>query len=412
MVKFHLERKCRAVFLLVVFAVSLLCLTACKGKHKHTYAEQFSYDAENHWRQATCEHKEEKGDLGAHQYGETGARKCSICGYQAVSLQVKTNTENQKYVRTQWIHDMLKLGFAYEKDQSDIQWVQAQKNNIESYTVSNGAITVKVCATVSNIKHTAEITIPLEESPIGVETLFAQNSDNTYMLNGVVVGFSTTANNNEVVLADKQTGKLISVTKMGEGKLLYGGYSLPGVEIGDEIIIPVTLIKEKQSSDSANSAKIYAEYKGGTEYQTAVVSKNNQIRYADASVIIDSQADLEAFLSAANRENNHYKIVKFKGKMNFVMDSTYENYNFWFSEKQAKVEEDIQIDNITPSFHDPSLFYTTGLNFSNLVFGAPHQAAIDYKNPLSTEVEITAVFLGGCKSFGQFHILDGSWVTK
>ncbi len=409
---FRVRRKCCAVILLVVFVLSLLCLTACKGRHKHAYASQFSYDAENHWRQATCEHKEEKDDLGAHQFGQTGERRCAVCGYQAVSLQVKTNTENQKYIRTKPICEMLKLGLMYGDNPDDVEWVQAEKNHIESYTVSNGQIAVTVSAVVDNIKHTKEITVPLDESPIGVEAFFAQNADGAYMLSGVVAGYSSVGTHNEVVLADKQTGKLVSVRKMGEGKLLYGGYCLPGIEIGDEIIVPVTLVKEKQSPDTANSAKIYAEYQGGTDYQTAIVSKNNPIKYADASVLIDSQADLEAFMSAENRENNHYKIVKLKGKMNFVMDSGYENYNFWFSEKQAKLKTDIQIDKITPCFNDPAVSYTTGTSFSELVFGQPHRAAIDYKNPLSAEVEITAVFLGGSTTFGQFLILDGAWVTK
>jgi len=402
----------RAFFAAFAIVALLLSLAACKGKHKHTYAEEYSYDAENHWRPATCEHREEKRDLGIHKFGAAGDNTCQTCGYQAIQLRVTANTENPKYVRTQLIHDMLKLAFVSGEDPKDIQWVPAEKKHIESYTIADGQITVTVSAVADNIKHTAEITVPLEESPIGVEAFFAQNADNTYMLSGVVVGFSTTANNDEVILADKQTGKLVSVTKLGKGRLLYGGYCLPGVEIGDEIIIPVTLVKEKESDTSANSAKIYAEYQGGTDYQTAVVSKNNQVKYSEDSVLIDSQADLETFLSAGNRENNHYKMVKFKGKLNFVMDSTYENYNFWFSEKQAKLEKDIQIDNITPCFNDPALYYTTGSNFSDLVLGEAHQAAIDYKNPHSAEVEITAVYLGGYTSFGQFLILDESWVTK
>lgn len=406
---FQIPKRCRAVVLLLVFALSIFGLAACKNKHKHTYADQFSYDAENHWRQATCEHTEEKRDFGAHQLD---GGSCKTCGYQVVTLQVKTNAENQKYIRTQLIHEMLKLGFAYGNNPDDVQWVQAEKDNIESYTVAEGQLSVTVSAVVDYIKYTNEIQIPLDETAVSVEAFFTQSADKTVMLTGIVAGFSTTGNHNEVVLADKETGKLISVIKMGEGKLLYGGYSLPGVEIGDEIIIPANMVKEKQSDTSANSGKIYAEYKGGTAYQTAVVSKKNPIKYAVDSVVIDSQADLEAFMSAANRASNQYKTVKLKGKMNFVMDSTYENYNFWFSEKQVKLSTDVQIDGVTPCLNDPALFYTTGSSFSQMVLGQAHSAAVDYKNPHSAEVEITAVFLGGCTKFGQFLILDQSQVTK
>ena len=232
-----MKKNIRAVSLVFVLVISLLCLSAC-GKHKHTYAEAFSYDAENHWRQAICEHREEKKDFGAHQFTETGDT-CKTCGYQTVSLQVKTNTENTEYIRTQPVFDMLQLGFVYGGNTDDVKWVSAQQNNIDSYTISKGVITVKVSAVLDNIRYTNEITVSMDESPIGVEAFFAKNAGDTCVLNGIVAGFSTTGNNNEVVLADKQTGKLVSVIKMGTGKLLYGGYYLPGVEIGDEIIIPV-----------------------------------------------------------------------------------------------------------------------------------------------------------------------------
>ncbi len=403
------KQKYKNLFAIIAVMALLLSLAACKGKHKHTFAEQFAYDAENHWRQATCEHTEEKTDMGAHQLD---GGSCKVCGYQTVQLQVKTNAENQKYTRTQSISEMLKLGVVYGGNTADVQWVSAQERNIVGYTISNGQITVTVSAVVRNITYTNEITIPLEESPIAVEAFFTQNEGGNYMLTGVVAGFSSVGTHNEVVLADKETGKLVCVRKMGEGKLLHGGYCLPGVAIGDEIIVPVTLVKEKQSADNANSLKVYAEYTGGTDYKTAVVSQKNSVKYPTETVQISSQKDLVSFMSAANRENNHYKVVKFKGKMNFVMDSGYENYNFWFTDKQAKVKADIQIDKITPCFNAPAISYTTGASFSQLVFGKDHCAPGDYKNPASADVEITAVYLGGSTTFGQFLILEQSWVAK
>lgn len=403
------KRKYQVFFAVIMIAALLLGLTACKRKHKHTYAEQFSYDAENHWHPATCEHTEEKQDFAAHKM-EDGT--CKTCGYQTVTLQVKLEEANAKYVRTTPLCELLQLGFAYGSDTANVQWVQAKENNIESYTISDGKITVQVSAAVNYIQYTAEITVPMEETVIGVDAFFAQNTDNTCLLNGVVAGFASVGTHNEVVLADKQTGRLVNVRQMGEGKLLYGGYYLPGVEIGDEIIVPVAMVKEDQSANTANSAKVYALYKGGTDYKAAVVSKKNEIKYPTESVLIDSQADLEAFMAVGNRENNHYKVVKFQGKMNFVMDTGYENYNFWFDGHEVNGKGNIQIDKITPCFNDPAISYTNGMSFSELVLGKAYQASIDYKNPISADVEITAVFLGGSTTFGQFLILDGSWVAK
>jgi len=34
--------------------------------HEHSFAEEWSSDAENHWHDATCKHEEEKSDLAAH----------------------------------------------------------------------------------------------------------------------------------------------------------------------------------------------------------------------------------------------------------------------------------------------------------------------------------------------------------
>lgn len=44
--------------------------------HEHTFATEYSYDAENHYYAATCEHSDEKSGVEAHEYDEVGNCKC------------------------------------------------------------------------------------------------------------------------------------------------------------------------------------------------------------------------------------------------------------------------------------------------------------------------------------------------
>ena len=49
-------------------------------QHEHTFAAEWSNDAENHWHNSTCEHTDEKADLAAHKDGDKD-NLCDACGY-------------------------------------------------------------------------------------------------------------------------------------------------------------------------------------------------------------------------------------------------------------------------------------------------------------------------------------------
>ena len=40
--------------------------------HKHSFATEWSSDADNHWHDATCKHGEEKDGVAAHTYDAMG----------------------------------------------------------------------------------------------------------------------------------------------------------------------------------------------------------------------------------------------------------------------------------------------------------------------------------------------------
>ena len=77
----------------LILAIALLigsvsALTSCTiENHEHTYANDWTYSDESHWKAATCEH-DEKGSLGDHTYDNANLKDgifvytCNVCGYQ------------------------------------------------------------------------------------------------------------------------------------------------------------------------------------------------------------------------------------------------------------------------------------------------------------------------------------------
>lgn len=62
---------------LLVLVTSVTFLGGCG--HTHTFANDYSFDARYHWKEATCEHKDVKGSYGEHTFND--AYVCTVCGY-------------------------------------------------------------------------------------------------------------------------------------------------------------------------------------------------------------------------------------------------------------------------------------------------------------------------------------------
>lgn len=75
---------------------SAMLLAGCG--HEHTFADKWSYDDENHWHAATCEHTDQKSAVGPH-VDEDGNHKCDVCGkdlpiapaIKSISIEVSKN---------------------------------------------------------------------------------------------------------------------------------------------------------------------------------------------------------------------------------------------------------------------------------------------------------------------------------
>ncbi len=78
-----------SLVLCLVFALS--AFASCTG-HTHTFASEWSSDAENHWHAANCEHTSEKSDLAAHTGTEDGV--CDVCSYVSAYIVTVNAPDN------------------------------------------------------------------------------------------------------------------------------------------------------------------------------------------------------------------------------------------------------------------------------------------------------------------------------
>ena len=81
----------------VVVAGTTCAIVLPIALHEHSYATEWSSDAENHWHDATCKHEEEKSDLAAHTYTNACDTTCDVCGYaRTVGAHVYDNACDNK----------------------------------------------------------------------------------------------------------------------------------------------------------------------------------------------------------------------------------------------------------------------------------------------------------------------------
>ena len=103
------------LFTAILFAVSTL-MVGCKAEvHAHTFAEEWTSDATDHWHSATCEH-DVTDSKAEHSFGEwtttneateeaegSRERSCSVCGYKATEV-IEKMEHTHKYA-TDWTSD-------------------------------------------------------------------------------------------------------------------------------------------------------------------------------------------------------------------------------------------------------------------------------------------------------------------
>ena len=85
--------KKKSLWTTLLLIVVCTCIFSACGKeesHIHTYESAWSYDAQNHWHKATCEHSSEKSELAVHSFTDD---VCTVCNYEnGTSVPDNTST--------------------------------------------------------------------------------------------------------------------------------------------------------------------------------------------------------------------------------------------------------------------------------------------------------------------------------
>ncbi|MBO5866460.1 MAG: bacterial Ig-like domain-containing protein, partial [Clostridia bacterium] len=298
-------------------------------------------------------------------------------------------------------------------DGTTSEWYNVTNDDFAVFELSTDKLHVELDMYVNNVAYNYAADFPfIEITGISVSEFKNLPVGDTSYVYGIVVAIATTSTRNEVILADKVTGEVISVSDLAVSGATQAMTLDIDVEIGDEIVIPATLTQAESTYtadgknwNTSDLGKLYGLYTGGKQLSTAVLSKGNTapINYSNATEI-DSQADLQNFLSATNRAANVYTMVHFKGEMGFVWYSKASQLRMYFAGGGINSYETQKIDNISPVFCEGTQYYTTDKTFREMMLSANY-ATTSYSTNPGKFVDIYALFIGGNGYYHKFVIL-------
>lgn len=321
-------------------------------------------------------------------------------------IEVKVAEELVAYTRSMDVAQYITCREVYSNNTTG-DWYEISDGDIESITIDGAEASINLSLFINNEILEKTVKLPVADEFVSVKTLKEGTIDESYLVNGVVIAIATTVSRNEVIIADKETKDIISVSGLETSGNVHGMTLDMDIEVGDEIIVPVVL---KESTLTSDSGKLYAAFNGGSHIYNTVVSKENVVTLDYSNpLVVDSQADLVNMLSSNNRGNNVYQVVKLVGQMNFITYQSSRHFRFWFEDGNIDNYNDQKIEgNMSPCFCDGIQYYTTGKNFAELVFGDPNFVSEDWANPATQVVEIYALFIGGNGYYHEFVILDNT----
>lgn len=78
--------------------------------HEHTYANEWSTSETEHWHAATCEHSDEKSEIGYHSFYDgsnydTAQETCSTCGYRNSNYVSSSPESHTHSFSSEWTYD-------------------------------------------------------------------------------------------------------------------------------------------------------------------------------------------------------------------------------------------------------------------------------------------------------------------
>ena len=265
-------------------------------------------------------------------------------------IEVKVAEELVAYTRSMDVAQYITCREVYSNNTTG-DWYEISDGDIESITIDGAEASINLSLFINNEVLEKTVKLPVADEFVSVKTLKEGTIGESYLVNGVVIAIATTVSRNEVIIADKETKDIISVSGLETSGNVHGMTLDMDIEVGDEIIAPVVL---KESTLPSDSGKLYAAFNGGSHIYNTVLSKENVVTLDYSNpLVVDSQADLVNMLSSNNRGNNVYQVVKLVGQMNFITYQSSRHFRFWFEDGNIDNYNDQKIEgNILPLFRD------------------------------------------------------------
>ena len=164
------------------------------------------------------------------------------------------------------------------------------------------------------------------------------------------------------------------------------------VNVGDEIIVTVTLKKGANAGGSLN--KLY--FTGGISSSLIIISKGNSVAYNhNDAVVIDTQEKLIEFINSEDRFYKYVKLVQPKAVK-------YNNYlRLFFGESVTTLSEQ-KINSYSPVFHT----VTNDVYHPNSIECFENNASSKYSAPATSDDSFYAIFVGGNAYYHIFAVLE------
>jgi len=293
------------------------------------------------------------------------------------------------------------------------EWQNVTNDDIVSFELKQNVVEAKLAMHVNNVDYNYTASFAFDDVVgFSVSELKQKTVGDNYYVNGIVVAITTTILHNELILADKATGDVISVRQVPFGGTVQSMDFDSPFAMGDEVVFPVTLAQAEvtEGSPTGDCNKLYANYIGGDQLDMAILSTGNvaPINYTNATEVT-TQAELRALLSSANRAGNVYTMVHLKGEMGFALYASSRQIRFWFMDGNVTSLAKQKIDgNCSPVFCDGTQYYTTGATFSEMVLGNKSFSNNSYTSPEKGYYDIYALFIGGNTYYHKFVILKAT----
>lgn len=345
-------------------------------------------------------------------------------GNTAVSITDVLINEDIVYTRTMDVSSIIQYKAVYSDGTTDSEWRNAAPDDLESYSIDNQEITLQLSLLVGTAMFDKTVTLQIaDENVISVSELRNKTVEEggEYLVEGVVVSIATTSLNIEYILKDVSENEYIGVQGIISTGTLQAGTYEARYAIGNQVRLPVTLARtapaelpEDATEEAIKAAyksddnKVYAVYAGGELYETGVINDYVATVFDNGNVReINTQAALVDFLSAENRANNAYTMVKLSAPLYAI---NYTNgasvfYRFMFEGVTAYANQKIDGADASPVFSNFNQLYTTNETVGEILVGDSAWSPKTWTNPGPVARDIYAIFIGGNRYYHHFVIL-------